>query len=135
MAKLIQSNGELFRAMELANGGLAPVSSSDFQRKTVTIAGSASESDELDCGEGMRLVGYEIGTALISTSMTYKVGSVTGSRLALYNDAGAVSHTVAASKAVSLPPADFYPWRYVSFVAGTVQGAVAGTINAILASL
>lgn len=135
MAKKIQFGGEVLRAMELANGGLALTGAPDFQTKVVTIAGSASESGELDCGEGMRLVGYEIGTALIATTMTYKVGSVSGSRLALYNESGAVSHTVAASKAVTLPPVDFLPWRYVSFVAGTIQGAVAGTITAILSTL
>jgi len=135
MAKYIQFGGELIRALELANGGLAFVGASDFQTKTVNIGTASAESAELDCGEGMRLAGYSIDGALVSTGMTYKTGHTAGTRQALSNSSGAVSHTVAASKNVTINPADFYPWRYISFVAGTVQAGTICAITAVLASL
>ena len=135
MAKYIQFGGEVLRALELANGGLALVGASDFQTKTVNIGTADAESAELDCGEGMRLVGYTIDGALVSTTMTYKVGHTAGALQPLYNSNGLVSHTVAASKNVTISPADFYPWRYLSFVAGTVQSGTICAISPVLASL
>jgi len=101
----------------------------------LSIGTGVAESGELDCGEGMRLVGYTIDAALVTTAITYKVGHTAGTRQALYYDDAAVSDTVAASKNVSVDPSIFYPWRYVSFVAGTVQGGTACVIGAVLASL
>ena len=137
MAKYIQFGGELIRALELANGGLAFVGASDFQQKTVTIGTAAAESSELDCGEGMRLVGYEVGTPCVTTSFTFKGGSSAGVRKSLYNSAGAVTHTVTHNVAVGIGSdiGAFYPYRYISFVAGTVQGGTALTITANLASI
>ena len=135
MAKQIQFGGELLRAMELANGGLSLVTGSDFQVKSVSFGTADSESSQLDCGEGMRLVGYTLDAAFVATTMTYKVGHTTGTRQALYKDDAALSDTVAASKNVSVDVAAFYPWRYVSFVAGTVQNGTVSSIGAILASI
>ena len=135
MAKKIQFGGEVLRAMELENGGLSLVTGSDFQVKTVSFGTAGSETGELDCGEGMRLVGYAIGTPLVTTSISYKVGYTSGTRQQLYKDGAVLSDTVASSKNVSVDVAAFYPWRYVSFVAGTVQGGTAVSINAILASI
>jgi len=135
MAKMIQFGGEVIRAMELANGGLLLVTGSDFQVKSVSFGTAGSETGELDCGEGMRLVGYTLDAALVTTSFTYKVGHTAGTRQALYKDDAALSDTVAASKNVSVDVAAFYPWRYVSFVAGTVQNGTVSTVGAILASI
>jgi hypothetical protein len=135
MAKKIQFGGEVLRAMESENGGLSLVTGSDYIVKNVSIGTGVAESGELDCGEGMRLVGYTIDAALVTTAITYKVGHTAGTRQALYYDDAAVSDTVAASKNVSVDPSIFYPWRYVSFVAGTVQGGTACVIGAVLASL
>ena len=135
MAKFIQFGGELLRGTELPSGGLSLITSTEFQTKTVNIGTADAESAELNCGEGMRLAGYSIDAALVSTGMTYKVGHTAGSRQALSNSDGAVSHTVAASKNVTINPGDFYPWQYISFVAGTVQAGTICAITAVLASL
>ena len=135
MAKLIQFNGELLRVLESQNGGVVFTGASEFITKTVNIGTASAESAELDCGEGMRLAGYSIDAALVSTAMTYKTGHTTGSRQALSNSDGVVSHTVAASKNVTINPGDFYPWRFISFVAGTVQAGTICAITAVLASL
>ena len=135
MSKKIQFGGEMLEAMETGDGGLALVTGSDFLVKNVSFGTADSESGELDCGEGMRLVGYTLDAAFVATAMTYKVGHTAGTRQALYNADAAVSDTVAASKNVSVEVAAFYPWRYVSFVAGTVQNGTVSAISAILASI
>jgi hypothetical protein len=135
MAKKIQFGGEVLQGLELATGGLALVSGSDFIVKNVSIGTGVAESGELDCGEGMRLVGYTLDAALVTTAITYKVGHTSGSRQALYYDSAVLPDTVAASKNVSVNVAAFYPWRYVSFVAGTVQGGTVCNIGAVLASI
>ena len=135
MAKKIQFGGELLRAMELENGGLSLVTGSDFLVKNVSIGTGVAESGELDCGEGMRLVAYYLGTPLVSTTITYKTGHTSGSRQVLRKDSTVISDTVASSVSVSLDPGTFYPWRYVSFVAGTVQNGTVSTVGAILASI
>jgi len=135
MAKKIQFSGEVLRAMELETGGLSLVNSSDFLVKNVSIGTAVAESGELDCGEGMRLVAFTIDSALVSTAITYKAGHTAGTRQALYKDGIALSDTVAASKNVSVNIPVFYPWRYVSFVAGTVQGGTACVIGAVLATI
>ena len=135
MAKKVQFGGEVLRAMELENGGLSLVTGSDYVVKNVSIGTGVAESGELDCSEGMRLVGYTIDAALVTTAITYKVGHTAGTRQELYKDDEAISDTVAASKNVSVDVAAFYPWRYVSFVAGTVQNGTVSSIGAILASI
>jgi len=137
MAKLIQFNGELLRVLESQNGGVVFTGASEFLQKTVSIGTAAAESGELDCGEGMRLVGYEVGTPCVTTSFTFKGGSSAGVRKSLYNSAGAVTHTVTHNVSVGLGSdvSTFYPYRYISFVAGTVQGGTALTITANLASI
>jgi hypothetical protein len=135
MAKKIQFGGEMLEAMETGDGGLALVTGSDFIVKSVSFGTADSESGELDCGEGMRLVGYTLDAAFVATTMTYKVGHTAGTRQALYNADAAVSDTVAASKNVSVDVVPFYPWRYVSFVAGTVQNGTVSSISAVLATI
>ena len=135
MAKKIQFGGEVLQGLELATGGLALVCGSDFVVKNVSIGTGVAESGELDCGEGMRLVGYALGTPLVTTAITYKTGHTSGSRQVLRKAGEVISDTVASSVNVSVDPATFYPWRYVSFVAGTVQGGTACTVSAILASI
>ena len=135
MSKKIQFGGEVLQAMELGGGGLALVVGSDFLVKNVSFGTADSESSELDCGEGMRLVGYTLDAAFVATAMTYKVGHTAGTRQPLYYDSAVLPDTVAASKNVSVNVAAFYPWRYVSFVAGTVQNGTVSAISAILASI
>lgn len=81
-----------------------------------TVSGAASL-------EGDTLVGLILDAALDSTSLSFQVSdAVGGTYLALYDDAGnAIAATVAASRAVSLAPAEFSGWRFIKVVGGSAQ--------------
>lgn len=128
--KKLQLAGEIVKGIDNGDNTVSLAGGSYVYTKTVTIANGATKSAELDCGNGT-LVGFVTDSGLNNTAMTFEGGVVAGATVGLNNMYGALSLTVAASKAYAIDPADFFPFRYVKFVGGTAE-TDATTITAII---
>lgn len=90
---------------------------------TVTIASGGTTSDAFVVG-GYSFGGVITPAALTSTALSFSVcGSHGGTYVPLTDTAGAtISVTVAASKAVALPP-ELFGFAYAKVVGGSSEGA------------
>ena|SRR5882724_101871 len=90
---------------------------------TITIASGQTVSNAIDLGE-MCLCGIQTPSALTSTAFTFQGSSDNSTFCAMTTQDGtAISVTVAASKLIMLPPANFAGVRYLKVVAGSAEGA------------
>lgn len=73
---------------------------------------------------GFSLVGISLPAALTGTALTFTVcNTLAGTYVPLYNAAGVVSYTVAASRYVAIDPKDFQGVAYLKIVSGSAEGA------------
>jgi len=101
---------------------LVSVIDSDVQTGTTTIAGSATDSSEVDL-ESKTLCGVTLDSGFDGTSLAFKAATAFGGTFVTVHDGSAdVSLTVAASRYIRLNPADFAGIRYLKFVGASQTG-------------
>lgn len=109
--------------------GLVSVLDSDVNTETVTIAGSATTSGELDL-TSKTLCGVTLDSGFDGTSLGFTVATTSGGTFVTLHDGSAdVSKTVAASRYIALDPSLFAGVRYMKFVAGSQTGATTITAH------
>lgn len=88
---------------------------------SVTFALNASVSSTINCSQG-RLAGILMPAAFDGTTISFLVSDDGTNFNSLTNaDGSEYTATVAPSKAVLLPMADFYPFQYVQLRSGTAS--------------
>lgn len=90
--------------------------------QTATIAASGTVSDVIS-NRGGTVTGFILPAAFTGTAMSFQVcDSAGGTFVALNDDSGAVSLTVAQGKAY-VCPAELAPFPVFKFVSGSAEGA------------
>lgn len=89
---------------------------------TVTIANGQTVSNSVDLGEGA-LVGIQMPAAFTGVALTLQASHNDSTYVQVTSkDGTAYTITVAASKYITLPPADLAGLRYVKLVSGAAEG-------------
>lgn len=91
---------------------------------SVTIANGQTVSALITTG-GFSLCGILLPAAFTGTTLTFLVCNTAGGTFQpLYNSAGAVSYTVAASRYIAIDPKDFAGVAFLKIVSGSAEGAL-----------
>jgi hypothetical protein len=86
------------------------------------IAASGTTSQSLDLS-GSCLVGIQMPTAFTGTAVTFNVSADGVNFYPMYSGASAYSLTVAASRYILIPAADFAGVRYLQVVSNATEGS------------
>jgi hypothetical protein len=89
---------------------------------SASIASGQTTSAAISLG-GFSLVGILTPAALTGTAFTFTVSADGTTYVPLYNSAGAVSYTVAASRYIAINPVDFYGVKFLKIVSGSSEAA------------
>lgn len=87
------------------------------------IANTATETNAI-ATSGLSLVGILMPAAFTGTALTFEAcATVDGTYVPVYNSAGAVSYTVAASQYIAIDPKDFYGIMFLKIKSGSTEAA------------
>lgn len=90
---------------------------------TATIANGQTKSGVVSCA-GFTLCGILMPAAFTGTALTFEASNAADGTFApVYNAAGQVSYTVAASRFIAIDPKDFQGVAFLKIVSGSSEGA------------
>lgn len=91
--------------------------------KSAVIPSSGDTSPEVDLGVH-RLVGIILPGTFTGTALTFLMSDASGGTfVAVNNDSGLISKTVAANKYLPVNPDDFLGIRFIKVKSGSTEGA------------
>jgi len=94
------------------------------QHRSVVISSGGTTSGAIELEGGATLVGIRMPSAFTGTAMTFTEStSTTGTFQAVYDSAGQISLTVAASRTIMIDPARTRGLRFIKLVSGSSEGA------------
>lgn len=99
------------------------VSLGQLVQTAVSIPNAAALSAAIPTS-GLSLCGIQLPAALTGTALTFQVATTLGGTYQdLYNSAGLVSYTVAASRYIAINPADFQGALFIKVKSNATEGA------------
>lgn len=94
-----------------------------LQTASPVIANGQTASGAISTA-GLSLVGIKLPAAFTGTTLTFTAcDTLGGTYVPVYNSAGVVSYTVAASRYVAIDPKDFQGISFLKIVSGSAEGA------------